>query len=250
MIAAAILAASVLAPSGVTATIQGDPVCLPVVAQPGHSYPLAVSASGSGPLTLAVVPAHGTLERHLHQVPPSWVTFSPAGPGKFTLTLTVRPDAEPGAYWSDVEAATGGQPQPGGGGQAVLGAAATTGIVFTVGPSSVPPPPCDALSLAQSTGQFPAWPTPAFKTTSWTQVYARDSGGPVTPDGGPTATARAQAPSAAAPAAGRPVTAVRLVAASSGHMPPALAKFLGWAVVIAIIALVAAGFLRLLGVGK
>ena len=48
-IAAPLIAASVLAPAGVTATIQADPVCLPVTAQPGPSYPLTVYVSGSGP---------------------------------------------------------------------------------------------------------------------------------------------------------------------------------------------------------
>ena len=54
MIAAALIAASALTPAGVTAGIQADPVCLPVTAQPGHSYPLTVSVSGSGSLALAV----------------------------------------------------------------------------------------------------------------------------------------------------------------------------------------------------
>ena len=249
MIAAAILAASILAPAGATATIQGDPVCLPAVAQPGHSYPLAVSASGSGPLTLTVVRDTGGLHASLRQMPASWVTFAanPATPGTVAFTLAIPGDAAPGAYWSDIEAGAYGQPQSGAGVGVTNRTAATTGLVFTVGPSATPPP-CDALDLAQSTGKYPPWPSKAYATTGWKQVYARLKGGPVTPDGGPTA--RPQAPPVAAPAAGRPVTAVRPVAASSGHMPPTLAKFLGWAVVIAVIALVVAGFLRLLGVGK
>ena len=52
MIAAALLAASVLAPSGVTATIQADPVCLNVPTQPGTVYDLPVYATGSGPLSV------------------------------------------------------------------------------------------------------------------------------------------------------------------------------------------------------
>ena len=62
-IAAPLIAASVLAPAGVTATIQADPVCLPVTAQPGHSYALTVYVVRQRPLTLAVTPAHGSLER-------------------------------------------------------------------------------------------------------------------------------------------------------------------------------------------
>ena len=156
MIAAALIAASALVPSGVTATIQADPVCLPVTAMPGHSYPLSVYVSGSSPLSLAVTPAHGSLERTLHQVPSSWVRFAanPAGSGQDALTIVIPGNAAPGAYWSDVEAGTQGQAQAGSGGQAVLGAAATTALVFTVGPSGTPPPPCDALDLAQSTGKF------------------------------------------------------------------------------------------------
>lgn len=194
MIAALALAAALLAPAGVKAGIQAEPVCLPVTAVPGHSYPLAVSVSGAG-LALSVVPDTENPAARLHQVPASWVTFaasSVSGQDVFVpLTLTIPSGAAPGAYWSHVEAGTAGSAQPGQGGQAVLGAAATAGIVFTVGPSATPPPPCDALTLAQATGKFPPWPTKAFATTSWKQVFARDKGGPVTPDGGLTASAPA-----------------------------------------------------------
>lgn len=203
MIAAALIAASVLAPAGVTAGIQAGPVCLPVTAQPGHSYPLAVTVDnlgdGTESMTLAVTPAHGGPERSLHQVPPSWVTFAaspvpvyPRSATRVTLTLAIPPGAAPGAYWSDIEAAASAQ--PGAGAQAALAAAATTAIMLTVGPSATPPPPCDALDLAQSTGRFPPWPSRAFATTGWAQVFARDKGGPVTPDGGPTASAQASPP--------------------------------------------------------
>lgn len=243
MIAAALLAASVLAPAGVTAGIQADPVCLPVTAQPGHSYPLTVSVSGSGPLALTVIPAHAGPQRQLHQVPASWVRFAvnPAGPGQVALTLAIPAGAAAGAYWSDIEAGTQGQ--PGAGAQAALGAAATTGIVFTVGPSATPPPPCDALDLAQSTGQFPPWPAKAFATSSWAQVFARD-GSNARPDGPPTAgTGPAQVPSAK-------VTPVAYMPAASGHMSPAMAKFIGWAVVIVIIAAGLTVLLKLLGLVK
>jgi hypothetical protein len=90
--------------------------------------------------------------------------------------------------------------------------------VFTVGPSSVPPPPCDALDLAQSTGKYPPWPSKAFATSSWAQVYALLKGGPVTPDGGPTASVAA----VPAGAARRPG-------------PPA-----GWVVIILLILAIAA----------
>jgi hypothetical protein len=136
MIAAAVLAAALMTPAGVTAGIQADPVCLPATAQPGHSYPLTVYVQGSGALTLAVAPITTGLAARLHQVPASWVSFSqnPAA-GTVPLTLAVPPGAAPGAYESDIEAATGTAPS-GGGTQATLGAAATTAIVFTVGPSA------------------------------------------------------------------------------------------------------------------
>ncbi len=38
--------------------------------------------------------------------------------------------------------------------------------------------------------------------------------------------------------------------AASGHMSPAMAKFISWAVIAVVIAAVVAGFLRLLGAGK
>jgi hypothetical protein len=194
MFAAAILAASLIAPSGVTAGIQADPVCLPVTAQPGHSYPLTVYVSG-GSLTLEVTPAHGTLERTLHQVQPSWVSFAanPAGPGEVALTLAVPSGTAPGAYWSDLVATA-----QGGGGQGSLGAAAATALVFTVGPPGTPPPPCSALDLAQYTGKFPAWPTKAFATTGWPQVFARERASEPRPYLSPTAGTGSQAPPAPA----------------------------------------------------
>jgi hypothetical protein len=247
MIAAALLAAGILAPAGVTAGIQADPVCLPVTAQPGHSYQLTVYVQGSDPLTLAVAPAHGTLERTLHQVPSSWVHFSsnPASTGQVALTLAVPPYAGPGAYWSDVEAGVEGQAQPGSGGQAVLGAAATTAIVLTVGPSSVPPPPCDALTLAQSTGKFPAWPTKAFATTGWKQVYASDEASERAaqhaPTASPTATT-ADSGAHVAPSVAYTPTANATPAADSpaGNPSKPRSDWPGWLVAIGLAAAVVA----------
>jgi hypothetical protein len=141
-----------------------------VPAQPGTVYELQVYAAGSGPLALSVGPAHGGPERGLHQVPASWVRFAPdrGTPGTFLLDLTVQAGAATGAYWSDVTVTAASS----GSGDVHLGAAATTALVFTVGPSAVPPPPCNALDAAQSTGQFPAWPTPEFRTSSWKQMFA------------------------------------------------------------------------------
>jgi hypothetical protein len=193
MIAAVLLAASVLATSGVTAGIQADLVCLPVTAQPGVTYALDVAATAG---TLSVAPAHGTLERQLHQASSSWVSFrqsSPVllGPDKipgwsYTVRLAVPQGAETGAYWSDITVTTGSS----GPGDVSTGAAATVALVFTVGPSPVPPPPCGDLDVAQATGKFPPWPTKAFATTSWKQVFARQrSARPAPEDTCPTATA-------------------------------------------------------------
>ena len=178
MITAVLIAASVLAPQG-TATIQGGPVCLPVTAQPGSTYDLHVSASAGA---LSVVPAHGTLERRLHQVPPSWVSFGSSG----SVRLSVPQDAAPGAYWSDITVTSAS----GGSGQARLGTAATAAFVFTVGPSATPSPPCDALTLGYSTGKLPAWPDPRFATSSVKQMLGRDRPARPRPeDTCPTATA-------------------------------------------------------------
>ena len=237
------LAASVLTPSGVAAGIQADPVCLSAVAQPGHSYPLSVYVSGSAPLSLEIIPAHGTLERRPHQVPASWVRFgsNPAGTGTVALTLAIPDGAAPGAYWSDVNAAVVLQPQPGSGALAQVGAAADTAIVFTVGPSATPPPPCGALDLAQSTGKFPAWPTAAFATTGWKQVFAeeqRDNPKPIT-----SPTAGTGAPAAApsmSPAANQ---------APSGS-PKIPANWPGWLVIAAVLLILLAGAVRLLRGGR
>jgi hypothetical protein len=238
MIAAALLAAGILAPAGVTAGIQADPVCLPATAQPGHSYPLTVYVQGSDPLTLTVAPAHGTLERTLHQVPSSWVHFSPnpASTGQVALTLAVPPDAAPGAYWSDIEAGTQGQAQPGAGAQAVLGSAATTAIVLTVGPSATPPPPCDALTLAQSTGKFPPWPTAAFKTTSWRQVFAPEERAERAAQYAPTAspTAGTGSPSAVAPADSPVANAGPAANAPAGSLPKVPSDWPGWLFLIGL----------------
>jgi hypothetical protein len=170
-IAVPLIAASALAPSGVTATIQADPVCLPSTAQPGHSYPLTIFIDGSTPMTLAVGPAHGSLERELGQVPSSWVTFaSNPGSGYVGLRLNIPSDAAPGPYWSDITGTT----QTSGGAGVRTGTAGTTALVFTIGPSKTPPPPCDALDLAQSTGKFPPWPTREYATTSMQQALDRD----------------------------------------------------------------------------
>lgn len=242
MIAAFALAASLLAPSGVTAGIQADPVCLPVTARPGHSYPLAVYVPGSGPVTLAVTPAHGSLERALHQVPASWVSFSGNGPGEVAVALSVPPGAAPGAYWSDIEASAQGQ--PGAGAQAPLGTAATTAFVFTVGPSPVPAPPCGALDTAYSSGKFPAWPTAAFATSGWPQVIAQDQADQPEPVTSPTA-GTGDPPARAVPAA-----AYSPAAASSRNSWGLPSDWPGWAIIIVLGFVILRWLLRLLGISR
>ena len=134
MIAAALVAASVLAPAG-TSPIQGVPVCVGNVVYAGHSYSgYSIYNPDREPLT--VTPAHDVHERMLNQVHPSWVTFSGSG-SDTQITLTIPPGAATGAYWSDIRAGA-----PGGQGDVSLGTAATAALVFTVGPSKTPPPPC------------------------------------------------------------------------------------------------------------
>jgi hypothetical protein len=244
VIAAAVLAASVLAPQGVTAEIQADPVCLAVTAQPGHSYPLTVYVQGSGPLTLTVATVTSGMAARLHQVPASWVSFGqdPAS-GTVPLTLAVPSGAAPGAYESDIEATAGSPVASGSGDSASLGAGATTAIVFTVGPSSTPPPPCDALDLAQSTGKFPAWPNAAFATTGWPQVFARERASEPRPYLSPTA-------SSAPVARAVPVAAYSPAASASGTSRSLPANWPGWLALIVIGLLVLRGLLKLLGIGK
>jgi len=238
MIAAlAIAAASLLAPSGVTATIQADPVCLNVPARPGTVYDLPVYAPG--PVALRVTPAHDSLERTLHQVQPSWVRFipDPAAPGSFLLDLTVPAGAASGAYWSDIKAVT----QPSGTGDARLGTAATTALVFTVAPSAIPPPPCRQLDVAQSTGQFPPWPTPKFATSGWHQVYAPAEASERAAHTAPTAIPTA---GTGAPAPAPAYSPVANAGPATGKVPKVPSDWPGYLALAVIALLVLAGLRR------
>jgi len=235
MIAAlAVAAASILAPSGVAAANQGDPVCLPATAQPGHTYGFTITAS-SGNLT--VVPDRLDAAP-LEQVPPSWVTF-----GSSSGTLTIPQDAAAGPYQSLIEVTA-----PGGAGQVSLGTAATTALVFTVGPSRFPPPPCAALDLAQSTGKFPPWPTEAFATTGWHQVFASQEASEraahTAPTAIPTAGTGAPAPAVAAPAAPAPAYSPVANAGPAGNVPKVPSNWPGYLALAVIALLVLAGLRR------
>jgi hypothetical protein len=243
VIAAALLAVSLLAPASVGTGI-GGPVCLRVTAQPGRSYPLAglsVSDTGSDgeSISLRVVPdpvmPAARQAARLRQVPPSWITFGPssvnAGPGQavpVTVTLNVPPGAAPGPRESWVQDGTVSAPASGPGGHAVLGASATTTLVFTVGPSATPPP-CDALILAQSTGKFPPWPTAAFATSGWAQVFARDG---AAPSGRPDTAVR---PGTAPVATFTPVAAPSVSLAKATIPTKLPVDWKGWAIVIGLI---------------
>jgi hypothetical protein len=162
VIAAPLIAISLLAPASVGVGIGGNPVCLGVVAQPSHSYSLGnvyVTDTGSGSEAVSLhaeTPFNGLKGLHF---PESWVTFGypkllgiigqssvnlnpGTGPGTAAdvpATLNVAPDAKPGEYAADLVAGTVASPSPGGGGQAVFGAGAETNLLFTVGPGGKPP---------------------------------------------------------------------------------------------------------------
>ena len=146
------------APSSVGVGIQPGPVCLPVIAQPGHSYSLgsvyvADTGSGSESISLyAISPVNGLPGKHF---PSSWV--SPGypellwvigqssvslGPGNGTdvpLTLNVPAGAAPGAYAANLAASTAPVSASG----LAFGAEAITNLTFTVGPGGNPPSACN-----------------------------------------------------------------------------------------------------------
>lgn len=136
--------------------IQGNPVCLPVTAQPGHSYPLgtvyvADTGSGTEDITLTAQPVWKGQEMYGRAipVPPSWVSVSypstlwiihhssvqvGAGQGAYlSVTLNVPAAALRGMYAGNLVAGAGGTPSAGNGTQAALGAAAATDLEFAVG---------------------------------------------------------------------------------------------------------------------
>lgn len=260
-LAAAVASSALSFPAAAAGTgvgIGANDACLAVTAQPGHSYSLGdvtVQDEGSDPetISLRVAPVTWGLAAHLARVPAAWVTFGSvtvdASAGQMVpvpVALTVPAGAAPGPYESIIRAVAGGTQVSGPGGHVALGAGATTSVVFTVGPSATPPPPCDALNEAQASGKFPPWPTRAFATTGWKQVFARDrKEEPVTPDGGPTATAAA--PAAAAP---QPVTTPHAVTAAYKAPSKIPSDWAGWLVIILVIGLALRWLLKLPGLGK
>ena len=148
-------------PSSTGVGIGVAPVCLTMVALPGHSYSLGSvhvvnTGSGGESITLhAIPPVNGLPGQHF---PPSWVSAGypellwvigrnsvsvGAGQGAdIPLTLNVPAGSQPGAYAADLMATT----SPGGGAGLALGAGAATNLMFTVGPGGSPPPSCNPLT--------------------------------------------------------------------------------------------------------
>jgi hypothetical protein len=152
------------------------------------------------------------------------------------LTLTIPAGAAPGPYMSYADAGTAPAAASGPGAAAALGAGGMTALVFTVSPSVTPPPPCTALDLAQSTGEFPGWPTAAFATTSWRQEFADDG----TPEGS------ARPDPSASPAAA-PAVRFTPVAATSRPIPKKLLfDVLSWACIGVILLAAIRGLAKLL----
>lgn len=184
MIAAALIAASVLAPSSVGVGISGFPACLDTPAQPGHSYVLHVSVTDTGDsgesVSLRTDPPVNGLKGI--PVPASWVSFgyprllwvlgqssvslSPGKSAEIPVTVNIPGDAKPGLYGANLVASSGGSRAPGGGGQAVLGAAAEDDLSFAVAPAAAPS--CDPYNAVPSS----ATPPPAGPPTAGTGVSA------------------------------------------------------------------------------
>jgi hypothetical protein len=236
-LAAAAVATAIGFPAAAASTgagVQANPVCIPADAVPGHSYPetLYVTDPGSGPasFTVASQPETTGLASHLRQVPESWVTSGSAsldsgGSTSIPFTIAIPASAPPGPYWSYADAAMATTAASGPGVTVTFGAGGMADLVFTVGPSKTPPPPCQALDLAQSTGDYPGWPTSAFATDSWRQVYA-DAGTPEPP-------AR---PGPAASQSAAPVARFAPVAATSRSIPTNVPPdWKGWAILIGLI---------------
>jgi hypothetical protein len=163
-----------IASTSTGAGIQGNPVCLPVTAQPGHSYPLGTvyvvnTGSGQESLSVHVAPVwagQGGNPRDV-AVPASWISVSypkhdlflssssvslPAGQGTYlAVTVTIPAGARPGMYVGNLVASAGtSSPQDH---TAALGAAAATGLELGVGvhaPScGIPAPSAAAVAEAQ-----------------------------------------------------------------------------------------------------
>ena len=197
MLTAAILATALSGAPGTGVGIQVGNVCLSAPARPGGSYqPGTVYVTNTGSATEAISLHAGQMPsrqagtaaaaRHAWPVPPAWVTFSyPArlwviprhsvslAPGQgasIPVTLHIPAGARDGRYEAALTASAAGPAVPGGGPQAVLGAAAVTFLEFSVDV----PADCRPSSPPQ-----PWWAAPptagTFPPAGWSYVPARDA---------------------------------------------------------------------------
>ncbi len=135
--------------AGAGAGVQASPIVLTTPAYPGQTYALPglyVVNTGDEPSRYVARVEHLASATGL-DVPAAWVSFGrndvPLAPGQWTilpLSLTVPPNAAIGRYGSDLIVATTGGTAQGG---TIVGAAAATGLMFSVAPPA--------------TGIDPAW---------------------------------------------------------------------------------------------
>jgi hypothetical protein len=140
--AALVIAFPGLAQASIGVGVQGTPVRLGHVAQPGESYTLAAvyvvnTGTQDESISLHVQRFSGGPDI---TVPPSWIHFSGDGmqlgardSARVPLQLVVPAGAEPGKYRSDVVVVGSAGVTAG---RANLGVAAATGLEFTVGQGS------------------------------------------------------------------------------------------------------------------
>jgi hypothetical protein len=161
-------------PASTGVGIQAAPVCLPVTAQPGHSYSLGelfvqdTGSAGEG-ISVSVEPVwRGQSDYGRYRsVPPSWIAVSypkhdlflssssvslEAGQGAYlAVTVTIPASAARGMYVSNLVASAGtSSPQDH---AATLGAAAAAGLELGVGvhaPScGIPMPSASAVAATE-----------------------------------------------------------------------------------------------------
>jgi hypothetical protein len=125
-------------------------------ATPGRSPPDLVSIGY--PALLWVIPRHS-------------VSLAPGQGASIPVTLHIPADARHGQYEAALTARTAGAPAPGGGAQALLGAAAATVLKFSV---DAAPPDCTPVPPPQ-----PWWAAPPAAGTArpagWGYIPARDA---------------------------------------------------------------------------
>jgi hypothetical protein len=166
-----------------TITVQAGPM-------PSWQVQTAITVNGAQRYVVQAVPhPEDDFTRHARPVPPGWVSIGyPAllwiiprhsvslAPGQGTnipVTLRIPADARHGQYEAALTARTADAAAPGGGAQAVLGAAAATVLKFSV---DAAPPDCTPAPPPQ-----PWWAAPPAAGTArpagWGYIPARDADG-------------------------------------------------------------------------